>query len=119
MFDLVEHDEDNVKQQKEEEAEEERKMKQQSIWLIPYLVKHFKFLQSHVLKVSGQILDQASWSRSSTCVRVREASVSHLPFLQMVLACIKELDADKKDRADKEDQVRKSYRAESRTHLSF
>ena len=42
-----------------------RKKKYSSVWMIPYLVKHLKFLQSRVLKVSGKILEQGNWSRST------------------------------------------------------
>jgi len=42
-----------------------RRKKYSSVWIIPYLVKHLKFLQSRVLKVSGQILEKGNWSRGS------------------------------------------------------
>ncbi len=76
--------------------------------LIPYLVKHLKFLQSRVLKKSGNLLDVGNWSRApGTVPNGKEASFMHRPFLQLILTCLRELDADckdKKDRADKEEQ---------------
>jgi mediator of RNA polymerase II transcription subunit 12 len=107
--------------------EDEKKKKQKesdSIWMIPYLVKHLKFLQSRVLKVSGQVLEASNWSRANKS-RVQEASSGHIPFLQVVLTCIRELDADckdKKDKADREEQkecLLQSLHTQLSTYLCF
>ena len=33
--------------------------------MVPHLVRHLKFLQSHVLKVSSNLLELGNWSRSA------------------------------------------------------
>eukprot|EP00095_Tigriopus_kingsejongensis_P004973 maker-scaffold96_size378025-snap-gene-2.33 protein:Tk04973 transcript:maker-scaffold96_size378025-snap-gene-2.33-mRNA-1 annotation:"mediator of rna polymerase ii transcription subunit 12" len=77
------------------------------IWMIPYLVKYLKFLQSRVLKVSTSVLEETNWSRS-TQHHAKEnheaAKFAYQPFLQLVLTCIRELDADSKDKKDKSDK---------------
>ena len=35
-----------------------------SVWIIPYLVRNLKFLQSKVLKVSSEILEGGNWSKA-------------------------------------------------------
>ena len=60
-----------------------------SIWLIPYLIKHLKFLQGRVLKVSENVLEASNWVRSSKS-SVQEVSVGHIPFLHVVLTCIRD-----------------------------
>ena len=79
-----------------------RKKKYSSVWMIPYLVKHLKFLQSRVLKVSGHVLERGNWSRSSRTrpFETTRMSMGHQPFLRLVLTCLKELDGDSKDKKD-------------------
>ena len=83
-----------------------------SVWMIPYLVKNLRFLQTKVLKISCHHLEQGNWSRgpsskssgrqttqqlaameASTAAAIR-FSVGHQPFLQLVLTCLRELDLD-------------------------
>jgi mediator of RNA polymerase II transcription subunit 12 len=92
--------------------------------VVPYLVRHLKFLQSRILKLSCGV---GGWSRSggaggSRVPMGREANFMHAPLLQTVLICIRELDlanggGDKKERADREEQ--KEYLLQSlHTQLS-
>jgi hypothetical protein len=83
-------------------AASSRKKKYSSVWMIPYLVKHLKFLQSRVLKVSGHVLERGNWSRSSRTrpLETTRMSLGHQPFLRLVLTCLKELDGDPKDKKD-------------------
>ena len=83
-----------------------------SVWMIPYLVKNLRFLQTKVLKMSCNHLEQGNWSRgpiskattrhSSQQLAAIEAnttsatkfSIGHQPFLQLVLICLRETDSD-------------------------
>ena len=84
--------------------------------MIPYLVKHLKFLQSRVLKVSGHVLERGNWSRSSRTrpLETTRMSLGHQPFLRLVLTCLKELDGDPKD---KKDSSNKPDREEQKENL--
>merc|ERR1719210_2513338 len=64
------------------------------IWMVAHLVKHLKFLQPKILRVSALQLEKQNWCRSSK-VRV---SRGHQPFLQLILMCLKETDHSEKDR---------------------
>ena len=90
-----------------------QKMKKiRSKWMIPYLVKNLRFLQTKVLKISCNHLEQGNWSRgtiskssgkhftqqlaameASTTAAIHN-SVGHQPFLQLVLTCLRELDTE-------------------------
>ena len=81
-----------------------------SLWMIPYLVKNLRFLQTKVLKTSCHHLEQGNWSRGPISkASARHAqhfpeeesetsamrfSLGHQPFLQVVLTCLRELDLD-------------------------
>ena len=87
------------------------KRKFNSIWIIPYLVKNLKFLQSRVLKVSTQILEfgpgpkpaakpsasgrqhggPGSSKKDTSNMSKDQASTGHQPFLQLILTCLREL----------------------------
>ena len=86
--------------------------KMRSKWMIPYLVKNLRFLQTKVLKISCNHLEQGNWSRgtiskssgkhftqqlaameASTTAAIHN-SVGHQPFLQLVLTCLRELDTE-------------------------
>lgn len=59
-----------------------------------------------VLKVASQVLEKNNWSSRPKVGRAADED-AHAPFLQVVLTCIRELDAeckDKKDKSDKEEQ---------------
>ncbi|TRY73773.1 hypothetical protein TCAL_00950 [Tigriopus californicus] len=77
------------------------------IWMVPYLVKYLKFLQSRVLKVSTTVLEETNWSRA-TKHHSKDSNEGtrfcYQPFLHLVLTCIRELDADSKDKKDKSDK---------------
>ena len=126
MFELVESEpakREAAKKEPSDKAKSQRK-EPQSIWMIPYLIKHLKFLQGRVLKVSENVLEASNWSRSNKS-RVQEVSLGHVPFLHVVLTCIRELDADckdKKDKADKEEQkecLLQSLHTQLSTYLCF
>ncbi|XP_040577805.1 mediator of RNA polymerase II transcription subunit 12-like protein isoform X2 [Lepeophtheirus salmonis] len=84
-------------------CENRKNVKYCSIWMVPYLVKHLKFLQNRVLKVAveflevGGIYGRLSWSKPYK---------GYMPLLGLILTCIRELDSeskDKKDRIDREE----------------
>ena len=127
MFDLVESEpakREAAKKEASSDKEKSQRKESQSIWMIPYLVKHLKFLQGRVLKVSENVLEASNWSRSNKS-RVQEVSLGHIPFLHVVLTCIRELDADckdKKDKAEKEEQkecLLQSLHTQLSTYLCF
>jgi hypothetical protein len=100
-----------------------------SIWMIPYLVKNLRFLQTRVLKVSCHHLEQGNWSRgpiskasgrqSSQQLAAIEASattairfsIGHQPFLQLVLTCLRELDSDISGSSSKSKDMQKAEHA--------
>jgi len=103
-----------------------------SIWIIPYLVRNLKFLQSRVLKVSCQILEcgnifkpatkpgkqQSGNNKEQTKDQQTKCSAGHQPFLQLVLTCLRELDnsgADSK-KQDREDGHYKEYENQAPKH---
>ena len=103
---------------------EEQKENRENASMIPYLLKHLKFLQSRVLKVSGNLLETGNWSRSgkSKVLAGKESCFEHQSFLQVILTCIKELDSDSKQKkergADKEDLLQ-SIIIQISTYLCF
>ena len=89
----------------EEEEEEEPKVKRArlekkkskkggAIWMVPHLVKHLKFLQPKILRVSALQLEKQNWCRSSKMRICR----GHQPFLQLILMCLREGEHSEKDR---------------------
>ena len=89
----------------EEEEEEEPRVKRArlekkkskkggAIWMVPHLVKHLKFLQPKILRVSALQLEKQNWCRSSKMRICR----GHQPFLQLILMCLREGEHSEKDR---------------------
>ena len=113
------------------------KRKFNSIWIIPYLVRNLKFLQSRVLKVSTQILEfgpgpkpaakptasgrqhggPGSSKKDTSNISKDQASTGHQPFLQLILTCLRELDSVDSKKQDREEQ-KKSLLESLHTQLS-
>ena len=96
-FQLGENESDEEEEPVAKRARLEKKVARKSpgpIWMVAHLVKHLKFLQPKILRVSALQLEKQNWCRSSK-VRV---SRGHQPFLQLILMCLKETDHSEKDR---------------------
>ena len=96
-FQLGENESEEEEEPRAKRARLDKKKSSKSagpIWMVAHLVKHLKFLQPKILRVSAHQLEKQNWCRSSK-VRV---SRGHQPFLQLILMCLKEADHSEKDR---------------------
>ena len=114
-----------------------RRKKFNSVWIIPYLVRNLKFLQSRVLKVSCQILECGNLFKPSSQKVAKsgrkepnsskeqsKGSAGHQPFLQLVLTCLRELDnsgadSKKQDREEQKENLLQSLHTQLSTYLFF
>ena len=101
-----------------EEEKEKSKKKFNSIWIIPYLVRNLKFLQSRVLKVSSHNLDCGDIFSPGN---KKKNNYGHQPFLQLVLTCLRELDSQdkKQDREEQKETLIQSLHTQLSTYLFF
>lgn len=78
-------------------AEEKKNDKKQqvSIWLVaPLISKLPAAVQGRVLKIAGQVLESGGWCKEQknklkTCGGESQSLLTHQPFLQLVLTCLK------------------------------
>ena len=111
-----------------------KRKKFSSVWIIPYLVRNLKFLQSQVLKVSCQILECGNMFKpqgkdkhrkdpSSNPKDQAKISAGHQPFLQLILTCLRELDNEKdskkQDREEQKENLLASLQNQLSTYLYF
>lgn len=114
MFDLVDKDLENKSEKKPNSSSSSssktgetsstdkycdgKRKRYISVWMVPYLLKNLKLekLQTRVLVVAGNVLDNGNWSRGSKTKSYsqKEKTIGHQPFLHLILTCIKELDVD-------------------------
>lgn len=64
--------------------------KSDSIWLVAPLVSKLPSpVQGRVLKVATQVLEQGNWSKTVSRKSKSPSMLNHLPFLSLVLTCLK------------------------------
>lgn len=115
-----------------------KRKKFSSVWIIPYLVRNLKFLQSRVLKVSSQVLEcgdmfkpaknssSSGGSKKGDKHQKDQAKVcaGHQPFLQLILTCLRELDngsseSKKQDREEQKENLLNSLHTQLSTYCFF
>ena len=147
IFRLVESDDQgssgttmDIDEPEDKNSNANRRKKFNSVWIIPYLVRNLKFLQSRVLKVSCQILECGNMFKSAVKPQARggagnrkdttsakeqsKGSAGHQPFLQLVLTCLRELDntgadSKKQDRDEQKENLLQSLHSQLSTYLFF